>query len=310
MSEKLFARMLESYEALPFAGKAVALQGGEPLLATPEILARLNDSRINKSLQTNATLITDETAAMLGRGNWLVGVSIDGDELANRLRTKPGGSRAFDDIVNGIRRLERAGVDYNLMTVVSRANVDRAAEIYRYLRDNFSTRYHQYIECTGSQAEIDSKQWGRFLIELFDEWIANDARTVSIRIFDSIVSTLLGGPPTQCSFAGTCRQYLVVEHDGNVYPCDFHVRDDLKLGNIATHSWRELSESPVYQAFADGKAEGLPDECRQCEFFIFCRGDCPRNRVGGNPRLCAGWKQFFAHSLPKLRKLLQTVRGN
>ncbi|MGN0854083.1 MAG: SPASM domain-containing protein [Kiritimatiellia bacterium] len=304
MNGAAFRRMLASYEALPFTEKAVALQGGEPLLSDPEVLATLDASPVQKSLQTNATLITDEIAAMLAHGGWLVGVSLDGHALHNRLRVTRQGVESFRTAIAGIRRLEAAGVDYNLLTVVSRANVREPADVYRYLRDNFATRYHQYIECTGPSEEIDGDEWGAFLIGLFDEWIVNDAHTVSIRLFDSIVSQLVRGFPTQCSFADSCAQYLVVEHDGSVYPCDFHVRDDLKLGNIETHSWEEMLDSPLYRAFAARKCANLPEACRTCDYSGLCHGDCPRNRAHGRSILCAGWKRFFRHALPRFMELV------
>lgn len=304
MSGAAFRRLLARYETLPFPNKAIALQGGEPLLADPDVLAALDESPVQKSLQTNATRITDEIAARLARGGWLVGASLDGNALHNRLRVTPQGADSTDATVAGIRRLEAAGVDYNLLTVVSRANVREPAEVYRYLRDNFATRYHQYIECTGPCEEISGDEWGDFLIGLFDEWIKRDAHTVSIRLFDSIVSLLVRGFPTQCSFADSCAQYLVVEHDGSVYPCDFHVREKLRLGNVETHTWEEMVASPVYRAFAAQKCAELPEACRACEYFGLCHGDCPRNRRNGRSILCSGWQRFFRHALPKFMELV------
>ena len=173
--------------------------------------------------------------------------------------------------------------------------------MYLFLRDNFSTRFHQYIECTGPCDDITGEEWGEFLVGVFDEWIKRDARTVSIRLFDSIVSQMLMGFPTQCSFGSSCRQYLVIEHDGSVYPCDFHVRPDLMIGNVNDSSFEELVASPVYERFASAKTACLPAECRVCGFFEFCRGDCPRS----SRRLCAGWRRFFAHALPRLRELAE-----
>ena len=302
MSFELAAQTFAAYAALPFAEKAVALQGGEPLLAYPTgIFELLNAYPIDKSLQTNATLVTDEIAAQLARDRWLVGASLDGPEPLNRLR---GDSHAA--AVAGIRRLERAGVDYNLLTVVSQANVTKPREVYRYLRDNFKTTFHQYIECTGPCDEISGEAWGRFLIGIFDEWIVADARRVSIRLFDSIVSQILLGFPTQCSFGESCRQYLVVEHDGSVYPCDFNVRPELRMGNVRTHAFEQLVASPVYAEFAAAKMARLPATCRACPYLGFCRGDCPRNRQ----TLCPGWKKFFAHALPRLKELAEdAARG-
>ena len=298
MTPGLFRRMLSSYEALPFAAKAVALQGGEPLLAESAIFDALDESAVEKSVQTNATLVTDEYARRFARGGWLVGASLDGPKELCCAR-----DGSFDAAVRGIRRLEAAGADYNLLAVVSRANVARPREVYRFLRDSFSTRFHQYIECTAPALEITGEEWGEFLVGLFDEWIEADANVVSIRLFDSIVSKILFGCPTQCSFSHTCEQYLVVEYDGSVYPCDFFVRPELRLGNVATHSWEEIVSSPAYRAFAAQKENSLPAKCRACRHFEFCRGDCPRNRQ----TLCAGWLRFFDHALPALRELASEV---
>lgn len=312
MSETTFRSMLDSYCDLPFADKAVALQGGEPLLAPDFVFAALEERMLMRSLQTNASLVTPKVAERLKMGGWLVGASLDGPREFNALRMS-GGSRdkAFDEAVAGIRNLEKHDVDYNLLTVVSRANVAHAREIYRYLRDSFSTRYHQYIECTGPRDEITAVEWGAFLCDLFDEWSKKDAYTVSIRLFDSIVSRIVRGVHTQCSFAGRCDSYLVVEHDGSVYPCDFHVREDLKLGNVMTHTWEEMLSCEIYRNFAEAKSSSLPDECHDCEYFAFCGGDCPRNRTMKGMRfrersvLCAGWKKFFSHSLKKFEKIIR-----
>jgi len=295
MSPELFGQMLASYCALPFPQKSITLQGGEPLLADPAIFGPMNRAPIERAIQTNATLVTDELAAMFARHHWLVGASLDGPRELNRNR-----GTSFDDAVRGIRRLEKAGADYNLLTVVSKANVARPTEVYRYLRDSFSTRYQQYIECTGPCEQISGEAWGAFLIDIFDEWYKADTRTVSIRLFDSIVSALARGFPTQCSMAASCRQYLTVEHDGAVYPCDFYVRPELRLGNVTTDSWETLLNTPTYLEFAKRKTSALPMACRTCEFAGLCNGDCPRNRQS----LCAGWKAFFKHALPRFAELV------
>lgn len=306
MSEPTFRAMLESYCALPFAGKSVALQGGEPLLAPGYVFDALEAEALMRSVQTNASLVTPQIAERLENGGWLVGASLDGPRELNALRMSGVSSdKAFDDAVAGIRNLEKYGVDYNLLTVVSKANVARAREIYRYLRDNFSTRYHQYIECTGPRDEITADEWGSFLCDLFDEWIKKDVYTISVRLFDSMVSRLVRGFHTQCSFAGRCDSYLVVEHDGSVYPCDFHVREDLRLGNVTTHTWEEMLESETYRNFAERKSAALPDTCRRCEYVHLCNGDCPRNRVNDRSVLCAGWKKFFGYSSDRFLSIIR-----
>ncbi len=299
MDEATCAQMIESYCALPFEGKAIALQGGEPLLSQQHVRHLLNQAPVDKSLQTNCTLMTEEIAADLAQHNWLVGASLDGPPALNRAR-----GETYEQIVKGIRLLEAAGVDYNLLTVVSQANVAHPQEVYQFLRDHFQTNFHQYIECTGPRLEITGAAWGKFLIGLFDEWVKRDTHAISIRLFDSILSQLVRGRPTQCSFDRTCAQYLVVEHDGSVYPCDFFVEPHLCLGNVKTHSWAELLANPTYQAFASRKEHALLPACASCPHLAFCHGDCPRNRH----TLCEGWQAFFAHALPTFRTLAQEIR--
>lgn len=302
MSPEVLERIMETYSALPFEGKAVAFQGGEPTLAGLDFFRRVQGYPVDKSLQTNATLVTDEWAEFLAAGHWLVGASVDGPpEVHNRFRGAYAATEA------GIRRMERAGVDYNLLTVVSKSNVAEPVRVYRYLRDNFSTRFHQYIECTGPRHEINAAEWGSFLCGLFDEWAKADSRTLSVRLFDSIVAQMVVGHATQCSFGASCRQYLVVEHDGSVYPCDFHVREDLRLGNIMEDSWEKIVSSVAYKRFAARKLENLPKECRSCAHYRWCHGDCPRNRNAGRPVLCAGWKRFFDHAIPVLEGIVRSL---
>lgn len=309
IAQSTLERMLESYMELPFAAKSIALQGGEPLLAPDYVFDAIERAPLMRSLQTNATLITPQTASRLAKSSWLVGASLDGDQAANALRRKgKDPDAAFSMAVDGIRHLENAGADYNLLCVVSKANVTRAAEIYKFLRDSFKTHYHQYIECTGPCEDISAEEWGRFLIELFDEWAKKDAYSISIRLFDSIVSRLVGAEHTQCSLAPRCDGYLVVEHDGSVYPCDFYVRPDLRLGNVLTHSWEEMLGSDTYRKFAAAKSTPLPPQCVKCEFAPFCNGDCPRSRKGNASALCAGWKMFFMHSLERFRRIVEAMQ--
>ena len=60
------------------------------------------------------------------------------------------------------------------------------------------------------------------------------------------------------------------------------------------------------------KTELLPDECKQCELYFACKGECPRNRfcksLSGQPYanyLCGGYKKFFKYASPYMDYLKQ-----
>lgn len=308
IDRRVLERTLETYTALPFGEKCVTLQGGEPLLAPDWVFDMIDAAPLKvRAVQTNGTLVTRDMARRFARRDWLVGVSLDGPPQLNSARVDTNGNASFEAAVRGIRHLEAEGAQYNILAVVSKANVRNPVETYRFLRDNFLTRFHQYIECTGPgpASAITGEEWGGFLCGLFDEWVKRDTHEISIRLFDSIMSQLLGRPPTNCTASTHCRHYLVVEHDGSVYPCDFHVRPDLRLGNVMTDTWEAMSECKTRREFADAKCFGLPAKCGACEFRDFCNGDCPRSRNAGSvPVLCEGWRRFYSHALPVFGDLL------
>ncbi len=324
MPDEVLERMVASYMATDQPQYVFGWQGGEPTLMGVEFFRRATELQkrygrpgavVANGMQTNATLIDDQLAAHMAKYKFLVGVSIDGPaEVHDRYRRTADGRGTHAAVIEGIRTLERHGVEYNALVLVSQANVSRAAEIYQYLR-RLGIRFHQYIPCVefnerGNLAPyaITGEQWGEFLLGIFEQWYPRDVRRVSVRLFDSIVSVLVGQGPTVCYMGRDCRKYFVVEHNGDVYPCDFFVEPELLLGNVMTHSWDELQASDKYREFGRMKAR-WNQRCNRCEFLRLCHGDCLKMRLydGRDPRtlswLCDGWRVFYRHTLGAFQRL-------
>lgn len=286
MADAVLERMLSSYRALPIAQHAVAFQGGEPLIMGEKFFRRAAElgEGIEFSVQTNATLVTPSLAKFFAEADWLIGVSPHW-AMPNQVDVEAAraGRKGYDLLV-------AAGAPVNVLQLITSENVKEPEKLYHFIRDELGSKWHQYIECTDPKPyAISGEDWGEFLSRLFDEWVKEgDERKVSVRLFDSVVSQLVRGVPTMCNFASDCRNYLVVERNGDVYPCDFHVVPELKLGNVLSHSWEEMLESPTYVKF------GL----RKRDF-----PDCPRNRG----TLDIGWQRFFTHALPHLKALASEV---
>ena len=330
MSDLVLRRMISSFLATEQPQHAFGWQGGEPTLMGLDFFKKVTAYQdefgrpgmsVSNGLQTNGTLLDDAWCEHLARYNFLVGVSVDGPaKIHDHFRTFVDGHGAHADVMRGIQALRRNQVDFNILTLVSRSNVARPRETYRYLCE-MGVLFHQYIECVEFDPDgqlmpfaITGEQWGEFLCAIFDEWYSKDTRRVSIRLFDTILTLLVDQYANTCSAGRDCRQYLVVEYNGDVYPCDFYVREDLKLGNVLTDSWESMQASPIYEAFGCRKTQWNP-KCDACEFVMLCAGDCPKNRLGhgsGDPRqlsaLCSGWKRFYAHALPRFELLATEIR--
>ena len=246
------------------------------------------------------------------------------DKLLERISGLCGLDREYAAVMAGLARLREAHVEHNLLTLVSQSNVHDPLGTYRYLRDELGCRFMQFIECVEFAPDglplpyaISPEEWADFVIAVFDEWHAHDMRTVSVRLFDSVVAKILTGNANSCAMGCDCREYVVVEHNGDVYPCDFFVRPELRLGNILENDWDEIWDNPLHTAFGARKRTVNP-ACERCGCRAFCQGDCPKNRTGhdasADPRtlshLCPAWKRIYAHILPPLRKEAKRLKAN
>jgi len=326
MSLQVLERVIASFFASPQSTYSFAWQGGEPtLMGLPFFreAVRLQHELgrpgmvVANGFQTNGVLLNDDWARFFAESQFLVGVSVDGPpHLHDQTRRTSGGKGSHARIMAGLNALRRQRVEFNTLTLVNRANVAHPETIYDYLCD-LGILHHQYIECVEFDAEgrqqpfaISGSEWGDFVCRIFDRWYARDAFRVSVRLFDTILAQLVDGISNTCVAGRSCDQYFVVEHNGDIYPCDFHVRHDLLLGNIMQDNWEDLQVSPLYRKFAAAKTAWSP-ACEVCPWQRFCNGDCPKNRPGASTslsHLCSGWKKFYAHTMPRFEELAQEVR--
>ena len=337
--ETYLRQLIEAHSRAPEV--AIAWQGGEPTLMGVEFFRRsveLADSilqpgqRAAYTIQTNATLLDEEWAKFFAENDFLVGVSIDGPrEVHDAYRVNKGGKGSFDQVMGGLAHLQAAGVDWNALTTIHAANAGRGCEVYRFLRDELGARFVQFIPIIERVAEADAdgtvpwtswrdrplytqegnvvtgrsvtaEQYGRFLIDVFEEWVRRDVGTVYVQMFDVALANWVGEPPSLCVHSETCGLALAIEHTGDLYSCDHFVEPKHKLGNIRMTHMLELVDSPQQRQFGLDKRETLPQYCLDCDVRFACHGGCPKDRFietpDGEPGLnflCAGYKDFFHH---------------
>jgi len=321
MTEATLERLVDTYLAYAYPGGIFVFQGGEPTLAGAgyfEALCRFQTQYgragqvISNSIQTNGMLIDDRWCALFREYDWLVGLSLDGPEEMHDLYRRDKQSRGtWRQVMSGLEVLRKKNVPFNVLCVLSQANVEKPRELYRFFR-SLGVAHIQYIPLAEFDGQgrplpftITPEQYGRFLCDTFDNWWP-DRRAVHIRFFDNIKEALAGKKPSNCTMHETCDSYVVVEHNGDVYPCDFFVERSWKLGNINFESWSEISRRQVRHEFAAKKT--LPHaECLVCPYSSICHGGCPKLRQGPRQRFedldyfCSAYKTIFAKSLGRLR---------
>lgn len=328
MSASTLERMISSYMGTDQDVYTFGWQGGEPTLMGLDFFKAVTDLQqrygrrgvsVANGVQTNAVLVDDNMAEHFARFNFLLGCSLDGPaDIHDVYRRTVSGAPSHADVRKGIDILRRHGVQVNILSLVSHANVRRARAVYDFLVES-GFHYHQYIPCVEFDEAgklrpfaINGEEWGDFLCELFDRWYPRDTRSVSIRYFDSILAKLAQNRTTICTLGEDCRQYFVVEHNGDIYPCDFFVEPRWKLGNISDVEWKDVANSPLYREFGQGKTDRNA-ACSSCDVAALCMGDCMKHRPGGAADsrkisvLCKGWRQFLVHSRDAFGQLTKQV---
>jgi uncharacterized protein len=158
---------------------------------------------------------------------------------------------------------------------------------------------------------VDPDDWGYFLCKSFDEWRNKDLGKVLVNHFETLISQHLGRGSQLCVYSEFCGKGVALEHDGSLYSCDHFVYPEFRLGNVRDRKLGEMVFSRTQVQFGYAKSEALPRYCRECPYLSDCWGECPKNRIirtpDGEPGLnylCRGFKQFFAHAIPEVDRIV------
>lgn len=312
MSYNILEAMINQYMSLRIPQSIFSWQGGEPALCGLEFFKKAVELQmkygvkgqvVGNSLQTNGLLIDDEWCKFFNQYKFFIGLSLDGPQkLHDKYRTgRDGGS--WKGAMKAAGLLSRHKVEFNILSVITKESEKMAKELFNWFVDN-GFKYLQFIPCVevlsgGGMApySVTPEGFGRFLCELFDIWWMNKDKGIFIRTFDAILQYLNTRTPSMCVFSSCCDSYIVIEHDGSVYPCDFFVQKDKQLGNLMDTPLDELYTSGAFKKF--GKEKGnIPPECKDCEFFLLCNGGCQKDRIDSRKSyLCPAYKIFFARIL-------------
>lgn len=332
MSEQTLKNVIRKTMLRAEGAASYAFQGGEPTLRGLDFFEKVvayekqynkYGIRVNNALQTNGYLIDENWCRFLKENHFLVGLSVDGTkEMHDTYRHTKGGEPTFDRVIHAAELMDQYGVDYNILTVVNQKIAANISEIYHFYEEK-GWRYQQYIACLDPLGEAHGEneyalkpdQYGTFLIELFHLWYEDwkKGKQPYIRQFENYIGVLLGYLPESCDQRGTCGIQNVVEADGSVYPCDFYMLDDYRLGNFNENQLEEINARRKEIGFVE-RSKKLTRECMVCTYFGICRGGCQRNRDLDPANglycnyFCESYKQFFNACLPKMQEMADSLQ--
>ncbi|MER5648627.1 FxsB family cyclophane-forming radical SAM/SPASM peptide maturase [Streptosporangium sp. NPDC002524] len=291
----------------------VVLHGGEPLLAGRERLARVADElrgaldgvcAMDLRVHTNGVLLDEEFCALFAEHGIKVGVSLDGDRVANdRHRRYANGRSSYDKVIRAVELLRRHPELYaGLLCTVDVAN-DPVA-VYEALAELDPPHIDFLLpHATWDRPPPGLGAYGDWLIKIFDRWMT-DGRPVSVRTFDSVLRIRDNRSSLTESLGPQPSDLVVIETDGS-----YEQVDSLKTAydgapatgmGVRDHCLDEVARHPGFGDRRSGTA-GLSAQCRACPVVETCGGGLytHRYRTGSafdNPSVyCADLLRLITH---------------
>jgi len=304
---------------------------------------------VQHTFQTNGLLLDDDWCAFFKQHNFLVGLSVDGPrELHDTYRLDRRGQGTFALVMRGWQALRRHGVEFNILCTVNAANEKHGRAVYRFFRDELGAKWLQFIPIveranaetlqianqgwserpgqkrllytqTGNlvtERTVGSEQYGRFLVDIFEEWVRHDIGRVYVQMFDVTLESYFGTHKL-CIHAPSCGFGPALEANGDLYSCDHFVEPKYRLGNIHETHMQAMVASAAQRKFGQDKFDTLTAQCRGCKVRQLCNGGCPKDRFAlsrdgepGQNYLCAGLELFYTHTAPAMRTMAQLLQRN
>ncbi len=322
MPDDILETIIRGLLGYRFQQTVFAWQGGEPTLIGIDFFRRAvafeqqygaPGQAVGNGIQTNGVLIDDEWCQLFRDYKFLVGLSIDGPrEIHDKYRRNKAGRGFWDKAMEAARLMDRYEVPYNILCVVNAENVKLGVDLLRWFLDH-GFNYIQFIPCLepGLEHNVPPDEYGQFLCDTFDYWAKEGFGRVSIRDFDALLAMRLGEGAALCTYGRVCDQYIVIEHNGDVYPCDFFVYDEWRLGNVLDQPLHTFLEMDKFKRFAYQKNKVA--KCRGCDWRTMCHGGCQKDRRAAGSLseptpFCAAYKKSFAHAVPKLNTLAKRLQ--
>ncbi|MCC0660859.1 SPASM domain-containing protein [Clostridioides sp. ZZV14-6154] len=311
-------RDLEENDIITFA-----FQGGEPTLAGIDFFrlfveyvnTKNSKVKVQYVIQTNGTLINEEWCQFLKENRFIVGLSIDcmsNNHNENRVDANQKGT--FNQVIKTKEMFDKNSIDYNILCVLTNNIARYPKKVFSFIIDN-NIKYIQFIPCLNdldcsneSKHALKPERFSSFYKQIYSLWEEEykKGNYISIGLIDNIANLLTRGRTGTCGMSGQCQIQYVIEADGGVYPCDFYVLDEYKIGDITKDSLKEIFNNKKAQQFINNKEE-LTQICKNCEYVRLCNGGCKRMQksmyINKDNTYC-GYNDVLAYILNSLNRII------
>jgi len=280
----------------------IVWHAGEPLTLPPayyaEAIKMIEAARppavtVHYGVQTNGTLIDDSWIDLFERHAITVGVSLDGPrDLHDRNRKYRNGAGSHGRAVAGIGKLQARGYPFHFIGVVTAHTLPRAAELIRYYWGLHPTAVGLNIderEAQNRNSSLDgvaAATFEQFIAALLQEAARQNDPRIALRDFQRTMSSLISGKPEDNDQVIPLR-IVNVAFNGDIstfspelLALDADLRQRFIFGNVhRCGSLLDILDDARFVA-AHGEIHRGVERCaRECEYFQYCGGGAPVNKL-------------------------------
>lgn len=302
--------------------------GGEPMLAGLEFyetaveteteITRKNATVFKNTLQTNGTLINGEWLEFFNKNKFSVGVSYDAPPDVQRFQRTMGDPGIEAEISHTITLMREKKFPLSFLCVVTKRNVLRGSEIYRFFSSSGATSYSLLPLMSTPNGRRVEAPTNEELFELyrttFELWVDPSNETMlTLDPIYSMVQSLLGIPPQLCSFSSSCLKRMVtVAPDGTVMPCGSFSSEEFVLGNVFSEPLIKILSSKKTHKLRKMRSVHVNAKCLKCAYLSLCRGGCREasywhsGRYDGDYPYCEARQETFRYIQTRIRDIISS----
>lgn len=329
--EIAFRAVDEAFQLRDDVPLAIQLSGGEPfvnfrlfqqLVGYIEGKQKSTGRKALVATQSNGTLIDDRVAAFVKDHNISIGISMDGpSHLDNHSRPMLGGGPSHERMMRGVKTLQRHGVKFGTILVLSRANVGHPEEVADFFVENGirSVKINPIsmigdAQSTWDRMAVTTDEYFEFLDRFMCYVVSNrlPLRESNLAEYLKYLFRRMHNYRCMRSNCGAGRSFFLIDAKGDVYPCAHSAGiSEWRIGHIdeACGDLVQLgSRNPVVAKF-HGRLVDRMAATRNCPWRHFCEAGCAVNahqRFGtmlAPDTLCS----FYERIYPRLLELLDSA---
>lgn len=309
----------------------ICLHGGEPLLVGNKrlktIVQRLSEHFPGAlTIQSNGTLINQETLDILHEYNCSIGISLDGPiEVNDKYRVYRTNKGSYYKTVKALELIQSHPIaQENFSTIIGVIDPDtdpiacyQELSKYKPKSIDFLFKDGYYHNLPVGKKTLTDTNYGDWLLKLID-YYTELSNPIPIRKIDNLIKDIINtqlGKSNMQAFA-----MVTVNPNGELTKNELY--DICPAGtkftsawNINQHCLNDLLLSEEFKHYTyDGIAQN--QQCLSCDHYKYCLGGpevhARWNNDNGfnNPSIyCSDYKKIFAKLYPKVEKYLLSKQG-